>query len=223
MRYYLFATMAVAGLMALPALAQPPEDGGKKGDRPSREEMRERMIKEFDKDGDGKLSDEEREKAREAMRERFGRRGAEGRPGRDGGPRGEYGKGKKGDRGPDGRRGGPGDGPRPPHFERLFDRFDEDKNDALSRKEFKKLAEFVREHRPGPPGGPRRGPRFDGRGPDGPPRDGEGFRRRPRSDGEHGADRPGRPRGDKPKDDSDSDDSPKNENSTSDSESDETI
>ena len=102
-------TVVVAGLISLPAFAQPPEDGGERGDRPGREEMRERMLKEhdkdgdgklsdeerqaareqmrermtkeFDKDGDGELSDEEREAMRESMRERFGREGREGRPG----------------------------------------------------------------------------------------------------------------------------------------------
>ena len=38
------------------------------------EARHERMVKEFDKDGDGKLSDEEREKMRESMREQIRRR-----------------------------------------------------------------------------------------------------------------------------------------------------
>ena len=37
--------------------------GGPSGDRPSREEI----IKKFDKDGDGKLSDEEKAEARKTM------------------------------------------------------------------------------------------------------------------------------------------------------------
>ena len=40
----------------------------------------------------------------------------------------------------------------PPNPERLFNRFDENKDESLSRDEFKKLTDFVREHRPmGPP------------------------------------------------------------------------
>ena len=49
-----------------------PEKGGKKGNpsegRPSREEI----IKKFDKDGDGKLSDEEKAELRKKMAERSG-------------------------------------------------------------------------------------------------------------------------------------------------------
>lgn len=213
MRYFLFSAIAATGLLAVPALAQPPENGEQRGDRPRREEMRERMLKEFDKDGDGKLSDEERQKAREAMRERFGRRGPDGGRGRDGGPRGKDGKGKKGDRGPDRWHGhhAPGGGPPPPpHFEMLFNRFDEDKNDVLSRDEFAKLAEFLhhhRHHRHGPPpAGPPRGPRFDDRGPDGPPPGGEEFRRRHRPEGPPGPPpRPGDPPGPPPNPDDNAD------------------
>lgn len=177
-----------ASAAALPAFAEPPE--GKKGDRPGREQMRERMIKEFDKDGDGKLSEDERAKMREQMRQRMGDR----RPGGPGGERGPRGEGFRG-RGPGGP-GGPPYGPphRPmPSPDELFKKFDADNSDSLSREEFGKLAEFVKEHHPPgpPPGGPRgegfrgRGPGgFEGRGPgrpDGPPRDGE-RRRRDRGD-----------------------------------------
>ena len=52
------------------------QEEGENPERPRRDgEMRERMIKEFDADSDGKLSDEERQTAREAMRERRGGRG----------------------------------------------------------------------------------------------------------------------------------------------------
>jgi hypothetical protein len=90
----------------------------------------------------------------------------------------------------------------------LFEKFDADKNGSLSREEFDKLAEFVKEHHPRPPMGPPPGgpgfrgrgpggpdgPRFEGRGPGGPPREGEGGRerfRRERRDG--GPPREGRP------------------------------
>ena len=76
MRSFLLAT-AVTGVLAVPALAQPPEGKGGEGDRPrSREEMREhfkaRILNAFDKDGDGKLSDEERKNLPEGARERRG-------------------------------------------------------------------------------------------------------------------------------------------------------
>jgi hypothetical protein len=163
--------------------------------RPERAEMRERMIKEFDADGDGELNDEERGKAREARQRRArdgergegrrgeGRRGREGRP-----PRGPEDRGPEG-RGPDGPPpGGPGSphGPGfPPNPMRLFKAFDEDKNEQLSPDEFEKLMGKLRElGRPGPrgPGGPpefrrRGGP--DGPGPEGrPPRPREGDRGR---------------------------------------------
>ena len=65
--------LALAGLISLSGTA-----GAQDTPRPgagARGEWRERMMKEFDKDGDGKLSDEEQKAAREAgekrMLERF--------------------------------------------------------------------------------------------------------------------------------------------------------
>ncbi len=193
MQSSLFGTLAIGGLLALPALAQPPEV---RGDRPGREEIRERMLKEFDKDGDGKLSDEEREKLRETMRARFGRRGPDGRPGapqrkleagkRDG-EKSEKAKGDKrergGGRGKDGRRGPGGAGERgrrmggPPHqlSAIIFQRFDADGDDMLSRGEFEKLAQFVEQQRQRGPGGPPGGSRFEGRRPGGRRRGGDAF------------------------------------------------
>jgi Ca2+-binding EF-hand superfamily protein len=77
MRYLVscFALVA-ASVLALTAIAQPPEKDGKKGDD-RRAEMRERMLKEFDANKDGKLDDEERGKAREKMGEMRGARGGE--------------------------------------------------------------------------------------------------------------------------------------------------
>ena len=54
---------------------------------------------------------------------------------------------------------------RPPNPERLFNRFDENKDGSLSKDEFKALTDFMREHRPmGPPmmgrGGRGFGPRL---------------------------------------------------------------
>jgi Ca2+-binding EF-hand superfamily protein len=194
--------MLAVGLMVLPATTT----NAQEEERPRRDgEMRERMIEEFDADGDGELNDEERQTARETMRERRG-----------GGGRGE-GRGPEGrGRGPEGRgpEGGRPDRPAPPDPNALFDEFDADKDGQLSREEFTKLTEtrrgFMRGGRPqggrGPrdnvsrEGGDRPGPpperrEFDRQpplqnqvGPDGPPRDpgdgrrGEG-RRGPRGEG----------------------------------------
>lgn len=182
--------------------------------RPDREEMRKRMLEHFDADKDGELSDEEREKAREFRRERFG--GREGRgpdgPGPGGPPegrrwegRGPEGRGGPGGRGPDGP-GGPGRGPRgpegpgpgfrpmgpPPSPEKLLKEFDADKNDQLNLEELETLLGHLHD-RIGPPRGFRGpgGPGGPGAGPEGRPprRDGEGRpdRRRqrpPRDDAE---------------------------------------
>src|SRR6476646_5399585 len=68
-----FALVA-ASVLAVTAIAQPPEKDGKKGDG-KRAEMREKMLKEFDANNDGKLDDAERAKAKEKMREMRGARG----------------------------------------------------------------------------------------------------------------------------------------------------
>lgn len=121
-------------LFALPLLVGQASAQDQQDERPRRDgEMRARMIEEFDADGDGKLSDEERQKARETMRARRG-----DRPGRGG----------------EGR-------PAPPDPNQLFDKFDENKDGQLSREEFLKLSEETRGFRgprgprEGRPGGPR--------------------------------------------------------------------
>ena len=63
-------TVVISGVVALPALAQPPEAGSERGDRPGRA-ARERILRAFDKDGDGRLNNEERDAMREQMGERF--------------------------------------------------------------------------------------------------------------------------------------------------------
>jgi hypothetical protein len=152
---------------------KPPEPGP----RVQNPEFRQRMLDEFDKDGNGQLDETERQAMREKMqerraqmRERFGRGGPDGPPPP---PRGDQ------PGGPDGRDGhrGPG-GPGP--LEGLFSWFDSNHDDQLSREEFHDLAMFVHQrHRPGPPPGGPDGPGFDRRGPDGPPPPppGEGFGR----------------------------------------------
>ncbi len=208
---YLFSSFVFVtiGLLAASAIAAPDDNDAKKDDGGARAEMREKILKEFDKDGDGKLSDEERaqarEKMRELMRDRHGDRDGpgEGRPRREGfrGPGGRPGQG------PDGRAQGP---PKLPKPEELFAKFDKDKDEKLSKEEFMALADYVHEHMPPPPPRPKMGPpgghfeghfeghmegRFIDGGPDGPRfgEDGPGRRFRgpdgpppPPRDGERG-------------------------------------
>lgn len=143
------------------------------GERPRRDgEMRARMIEEFDADGDGQLNDEERQAAREAMRERRADRPARGEgPGRGAG----RGAGRPDGRGPrEGR--GPGSQGRGLDFARMFDRFDADGDGLLNREEFTRLTDRLRERLGGD--GPRRGAPGQGRGGGsrGGPRDGRGPR-----------------------------------------------
>ncbi|HEX6961208.1 MAG TPA: hypothetical protein VF175_05030 [Lacipirellula sp.] len=179
-----FSALLASALLASIATAQesddqapPPEqraedNRGDRPGRPNREEMRRRMLERFDADGDGELSDEEREKARQEMRNRRDR--GEGRRRGEGPPR------EPGRPGP-----GPGAPPHghgfPPNPMRLFNAFDENQDEQLSKHEFEKLMLKLREMAP-PPGGPHahRGPRPDGPGDRRRHRDGEGRPDRPR-------------------------------------------
>ncbi|MEX2171849.1 MAG: EF-hand domain-containing protein [Pirellulales bacterium] len=192
--------IAVLGLVASPVWA----DEDKPKDRPPRDgEQKQRVLEKFDKDGDGKLNEEEREAARDARRDKEGPRGerrrGEGRRGPDGPDGPPRGEGRRGPGGPD----GPPGGPRPPMDpEKMFERLDENGDGHLSLDEFRDGMKKLRPPRPPRgfgegdrrrgPGGPD-GPRFRGDGPDGGPRDGE--------DGPREGRRPGRP----PRPDADSD------------------
>ncbi len=82
------APLALSLALPLTALGGDDEDGARRrrpdGDRPSREEIRARILEKFDEDGDGKLNETERKAAMEARRERRGDRGpGQGRPDAD--------------------------------------------------------------------------------------------------------------------------------------------
>jgi hypothetical protein len=63
--------LATASLLAMTVMAADSDssDAKKGDDGAARAEIREKIVKEFDKNGDGKLSDDERQEARQKMRE----------------------------------------------------------------------------------------------------------------------------------------------------------
>lgn len=128
--------------------------------QPDRAERRQRVIQAYDADGDGQLNDEERAKARAEL---GGQTDRADRPRRERQRRGQR---------PDGPPGP--DTPAGPAM--LFDRFDENHDNQLSREEFMKLTAATREMRGRRGGGPpnvrgqlgrddRPGPPEDGGGP----------------------------------------------------------
>jgi len=217
-----------AGLLALPALAQPPERPA--GDRPESDPaMKQKLLDAFDTNQDGTIDRTEAREIGRAMRENFNLgpgsrgRGPQARPGpagpppRDGqGPAGRRGRGpdagpadrgaddrkprgpRRGEgRGPEGRGPGGYGPPAPPNPERLFNRFDENKDGSLSKEEFMELTKFMREHHPMGPSMMGRG--RSGRGFDGQPPRGD-FQRR-RGDGWRRGGPPGPPPADRPAND----------------------
>ena len=194
------------------------------GERPQgpNPEMRQKMIEKFDKDGDGKLNEEERAAARKFMQERRAQRegkppwakeGQADKPRRGDGPKagGPRGDRPRGD-GPQDRVGPPGGGP--PDFGRMFKRFDADGDGKIDRKEF--IAGMGKLHQlhargnagpRGPQGGRQFGPP-EGGPPQGGPQfaPGDGPRHwGPPADVERG-DRPGPPEGRHPRLDQGEDD-----------------
>ena len=169
MRYLSTAVCLMLSVMVTGAARADDDTFANNDDRAGRRgEMRQKMLEEFDDDGDGELSDDERATAREAMRAR----------------RGGKGKGGKAKGGKKGRRGSPGGRPDPG---KLFDKYDANGDGQLSRAEFMKLAKEVRPPRPPREQGKRGGP-----GREGPP---QGGRRRFESDRplQNPSDRPGPP------------------------------
>ena len=94
--------------------------------------LRQRILEEFDADGDGEMNDEERTTAREEMHSR--------RRDRQGGDGDADGRRRR-----DNRRGPQDQGP--PNPSKLFDHFDADGDEQLSREEFLKLTEAVQKMR----------------------------------------------------------------------------
>ena len=103
-------SLAAAAMTTGVALADEKPRDGERGRRPS-PEMRKKLLEKFDADGDGKLNEAERSKARAEMKKRRGdRKPGEGRPG----PR----------------------GPRSPEFrKKMLEKFDADGDGKLNEEE----------------------------------------------------------------------------------------
>lgn len=162
MKYQIiWLAVATIAMAAAPSFAAEGEKGDKAG-RGKDPERRQRVLDEFDVDGDGKLSEDERAAAREQMMQRRGQAG----PGQAG----------PGGRGP-GQR-GPGGGPMASMFgdpQQAFASLDANGDGVLSQSEFQGLVQRMQEARERMRGqlGQRRGQRGPGAGP------GRGAGRRP--------------------------------------------
>ncbi len=114
-------------------LAQNEAKGNNKGDRVERKQ---KMLEMFDKDGNGKLNDEERAAAKKARQDRVGKKGkgkGDARKGRQGG----------------GRRGGKDQAGRRERMSRkqALAKFDTDKDGKLSKDERAKMMAAMKKHR----------------------------------------------------------------------------
>ena len=67
-----FLTILATVMLACGLSAKPEREGGKKGGSPEGRPSREEVMKKFDKDGDGKLSEDEKAEIRKAMASRGG-------------------------------------------------------------------------------------------------------------------------------------------------------
>ena len=122
MRNFFPILTLVAAALLLPAAATAQDATD---DKPNRAERRQRIIEQFDADGDGKLNEEERAKARAKQGNQSGKTDREG-----GGRQGQAGRPQS-----------------PPDPMQLFDRFDKNNDGQLSREEFTKLTKAMREMR----------------------------------------------------------------------------
>ena len=102
-----------------------------------RGEMRKKLLEKFDADGDGKLNDDEKAKAREAMRKRRGDK-----------TRGDRKPGDKkpgSDKAREGRRPGKG-GPGADFRKKMLEKYDADKDGKLNEEERGKAREEMKKH-----------------------------------------------------------------------------
>lgn len=130
-------------LTGIATAAEEAANGRDRNDR--RAEMRQKILEEFDADGDGEMSQDERATAREEMRKRRGGQA------KGGGAKGDRAKGLKAKRGGAKGNRGAAQGGRPggpPDPGKLFDKFDANGDGQLSRAEFMKLTKEVRANRP---------------------------------------------------------------------------
>jgi len=102
---------------------------------------REEHVKKFDKDGDGELNQEERKAAREAIREQVREKMAERKKEIDTDGDGKISEEER-------------DAARAKHIKKLFEKADKDDSGSLSPDEFKAALKALRRHRPGGRGGP---------------------------------------------------------------------
>ena len=181
-------TLAVLLVCAvMPALAQAQNADKAKKKRRGNPGFRKRILERFDKDGDGKLSAEERAAARKAREQFQARRMGQGKGKKRGNAR---------RRGNNNRRRRPNTGRRPggdrPNAQQGLNRlrraimvyFDRNRNGKLDPPERERLMQFISRGRPGRPGA---GDRPNGRRRPG----ADGKRRRPGADGKKRRRRPG--------------------------------
>ena len=119
-------TLVLCAMTAPSALAQDEAKEKNKGDRAER---RQKMLEQFDADGDGKLNEEERAAAKKARQDRAGKKGK--------------GKAKQGRRG---GRGQAGRGPRMNREEALA-KYDADKDGQLDKDEKAKMQADMKKRR----------------------------------------------------------------------------
>ena len=105
------------------------DDDKKKEGKGKRGEMRKKLIEKFDADGDGKLSDDEKAKAREAMKKRRGQ-------GRSGGDKARGGRGK----------GRPGGGASADFRKKMLEKYDADGDGKLNEEERGKARKEMQKH-----------------------------------------------------------------------------
>lgn len=157
MTRWILGFVCVAAMLCV-SMASAQEEGQKKGRRGGPGGFnREEVIKKFDKDGDGKLNEDEQKEARKSMQEEFAKRREEmtkkfdkDGDGKLNDEEREAARKEFGGRGPGGR--GPG-GPGGASREELLKKFDTDKDGKLSETE----REALRKEMGGRRGGRRPG------------------------------------------------------------------